>query len=309
MNLSVGPSRELSTITSALNKGDGSPLVINLDPGQYREKLVIDRPDVTLLGQGNVTVVYDDSASTIIHDERIGTFRSASVSVSAPNFTARNITFSNDFDYPSHEELVARNPGKNMWLQAVAFRVSPKADNTHLVNCTFLGWQDTLYLDSGFTHLEGCTIKGNIDFILGSGAGLFHSCFIISRGSGYICAPSTRSDDLGFLFYQCCFQKDTKKVPPRSVWLGRPWHPGADPFRISYAGLVDCYLDDHICPEGWTSMHGNVPGGGQMMFYPKDSKFFESASSGPGSVKKNGQNRVLVSLAQGQEEYLRFSQK
>ena len=82
------------------------------------------------------------------------------------------ITFSNSFDFKKGKEWNNnhKDDGRKIDLQAVAFRAAFGADHTNLRACTFLGWQDTLYLDSGASFLEDCTIKGSIDFIFGSGS-------------------------------------------------------------------------------------------------------------------------------------------
>jgi len=40
----------------------------------------------------------------------------------------------------------------------------------------------------------------------------------------------------------------------------------------------ECYLDEHIHPDGWCEMHG---------FCPENERFFEYRNFGPGSSKQN----------------------
>ena len=270
-------------------------ITLVLEEGVYREKVVIDRRNVTLVGAGKTKtrITYDDAASTVRDDIVLGTFASATLTVSADHFIAEHITIANDFDYPSHTYLVEKNPGKVKGLQAVAFRTTDAADHTVLRDCAFLGYQDTLLLDAGSHHLSSCLVEGNIDFIFGAGKALFESCTIVSNGSGYVTAPSTKGGALGFCFHHCTFTK-REGVEVGSVYLGRPWHPGGDEHVHSFAMLYDCYLDEHIHPDGWTWMHAFPPGGGEVIFKAEDSRFYEFLSKGPGSDTR----RLNISLSQ-----------
>ncbi|AEV29650.1 pectin methylesterase [Sphaerochaeta pleomorpha str. Grapes] len=300
--ITIGPDGEFRTIQEGLDakKGELSPLVFFLQPGVYREKLYIDHPDVTIRGDSEDTtsIVYGDSASSLCGGVPMGTFASATVTVSAPGFRAEHITIANDFDYPMHRKESDRDFGKITGLQAVALRTTGFSDCVYLSHCRFLGYQDTLFLDHGSHQIDSCTIEGLVDFIFGSGSCLFLHCLVVSRGKGYICAPSTKSGDLGFLFYCCRFVCADTGVPLSSVYLGRPWHPKADPSLVPCAVLVDCFLDGHICFEGWTSMHANCADGSQIEFTPSQSKFFESHSYGPGSVASPIPPRVSIAKEQ-----------
>ncbi len=308
--MAIGPDAEFLTIGEALeaSKRLTGEVVFTLAPGEYREKLRIERPDCTFRGTSpySTTIVYGDFASQKQGGKILGTASSASVTVAAPRFKAQNLTFANDFDYFAHWDLVKDNPGMKTGLQAVAFMTTALADDTHLSGCRFLGYQDTLYLDEGSHVLKDCYIEGSIDFIFGKGKSLFCDCSILSKASGYVCAPSTFENSLGFLFYKCRFLSEVDQVLPRSVFIGRPWHPKAAPPIVSYAGLIDCFLDEHINKEGWTFMHANCLDGTQVFFTPKQSRFFESGSTGPGAVAFPGENRVFLDEKQRAETLKEF---
>ena len=273
------------------------PLVVTLEKGTYTEKVVIDRANVTLVGSGRdeTRITFSDAAGAYM----MGTFASASCTIQKANFRAEHLTFANDFDYPSFRHLVEQNPGKVNGLQAVAFRTTESADTTILEDCAFFGYQDTLLLDEGMHLLNNCQIEGTIDFIFGGGAALFTDCTILSNGEGYVTAPSTPGDQLGFCFHRCRFLRK-KEVPAHSVYLGRPWHPKADPTIKSFALVCECYLDEHIQSCGWTQMHAFLPEGGESIFTAEQSRFYEVACTGPGSSSERdnlGNNEALFLMS------------
>ncbi|MGE4583018.1 MAG: pectinesterase family protein [Sphaerochaeta sp.] len=281
--ISVGPGSSINEALQSIGMSSES-VIIQLEAGVYTEKVFVDRPNVTIRGRGreNTRISFNDAAMTERDGRSLGTFASATLTATKPNFKAEKLCIANDFDYDCHRALVARNPGKVKGLQAVAFRSTGSSDHTLLSDCSFIGHQDTLLLDAGTHLVQGCRIEGNIDFIFGSGTVLFEQCTIVSNGPGYVSAPSTKVEDIGFLFHRCSFTA-THVVPRESVYLGRPWHPGADPQVNSYALLYDCYEDAHIHHDGWTWMHAFPPGGGEVVFTAESSRFFETSCSGPGS--------------------------
>ncbi len=292
-HITLTPKDSINDTLQQFSK-DEKPLVITLEKGTYKEKVVIDRANVTLDGSGRdeTRISFSDAAQT----DMMGTFASATCTVKEVNFRAAHLTFVNDFDYPSFRHLVEQNPGKVKGLQAVAFRTSDSADTTIFEDCAFFGYQDTLLLDEGMHQLKNCQIEGNIDFIFGGGLALFTDCSIISNGQGYVTAPSTPGDQLGFCFHRCRFLKK-KEVPDHSVYLGRPWHPAADPAIESFALLYACYLDTHIQIEGWTQMHAFPPEGGEVIFTPEESRFYESACKGPGFSAERDNLKKIEALS------------
>lgn len=278
------------SISEALaNAPAGGRLHMHFPSGIWREKLLVTRPDVTFIAErpGTSVIIYDDHHGTVRDDRTLGTGDSATVTISAPAFTARGMTFANDFDYLKALEERQGDPAKRHGSQAVAFRTMADADGTVCEDCTFLGWQDTLYCDAGTHYFDSCRILGNIDFIFGAGLALFDSCAIVSRYSGadgYICAPSTKADsELGFCFLSCRLEKESSSMPPHTVWLGRPWHPGGATDVSCAAVYLSCVMDDHIKPDGWTTMHSKTKDGLERTWHPQESRFAEHGSRGAGA--------------------------
>lgn len=108
---------------------------------------------------------------------------------------------------------------------------------------------------------------------------------------GYIVAPSTPVDQpFGFVFHRCRLTKEAG-VAKGSVYLGRPWRPSGvfpdgrygDPRFVAAATFLDCWMDDHIAPAGWTEMwYTGKDGNPRTMLQPEAVRFSQYGSGGPG---------------------------
>lgn len=283
-----------SSISNVLSTAPDGPLTLILKEGVWREKVFVNRPDVTLISEEGARIDNDDRHGIIRDGKVFNTGDSATFTVSAPNFSALGITFSNSFDYQKGKawNQAHKDDKEKMDLQAVALRTTFGSDHATFRACTFLGWQDTLYLDSGSTLLEDCTIKGSVDFIFGSGSALFQGCEIVSRGPGFVSAPSTfESEEVGFIFHDCVFSKEGN-TDKNSVFIARPWHPAGSENRNPMVLLIDCSLGLHIHPYLWTDMASKRPDWTEKVWRGENSRFFIS-SSGKENIKVNEANRLL----------------
>ena len=171
--------------------------------GTYKEKLIIpeSKINISLIGEDGAILTYDGFANKKnVFGENMGTSGSSSCYIYAPDFYAENITFENS----------AGPVG-----QAVACFVS--ADRAYFKNCSFLGFQDTLYTygKQSRQYYEDCYIEGTVDFIFGWSTAVFNRCRIHSKGDGYVTAPSTdKGKKYGYIFYDCRLTADAeaKKV-------------------------------------------------------------------------------------------------
>jgi len=245
-----------------------TPAIFYIGAGVYREKLVISRPGLTMIGEpGQTVIVFGQGAFEIMEDgEKRGTFRTASVRIDAPDFTAKDITFQNDAGF-----------GHTVG-QALALYVD--ADRCLFENCRFLGSQDTLFTaplpfkeakPGGFKgpgefkprvmgrHLyRECYIQGDVDFIFGSATAWFENCEIFSKMPGdrkppespddhpvygYVTAASTYENvKYGYVFHNCHLTSD---CPAHTVYLGRPWR------EYAKTVFLHCEMGEHIHPLGW----------------------------------------------------------
>jgi len=280
---------ELGRVFASLPAGEESVL-IRLEAGEYREKCMLTRGNVTVEGAGAelTRIVWDDGAYGLLEDgTKRGTFRTATLMVFAPNVTLRNLTVHNA---AAPREAVG---------QAIALYVD--ADFFACEDCRLLSFQDTLFtaplppkeiVPGGFVgprqfapripqrHVyRRCLIEGDVDFIFGGAAAWFEECEIRSvdgRGDrsapyvGYATAASTpQGQKYGYVFNRCRFTHE--RLAPGSVYIGRPWRNYAQTL------LIDCELAEHIHPDGfhdWDKKDAHAT-----------MRYGECRSRGPGAAK------------------------
>lgn len=242
---------------------EDEPVTIQLAPGDYRERVEIVRPHVTLMGETAESVhitgglgAYMDAPDGSGVNGKLGTFRTYVVLVDAHDVTLANLTIQNDAGD-------GREVGQGIALYA-------DADRLVVQNCCIKGHQDTLFCGplpehevkpGGFVgpkefsprvvgrqYYNRCRIEGDVDFIFGSARAFFEGCEIrsLDRGEGacgYVTAASTpEGEPYGFVFHGCSF---TGEGTDATVYLGRPWRDDAQTV------LVDCWLGAQIKPSGW----------------------------------------------------------
>ncbi|MET7697779.1 pectinesterase family protein [Streptomyces sp. NPDC005485] len=258
----------------AVPDGNAGTVTVAIAPGTYRAKVYIPaiKPRIVLQGTGrdrsDTVVVYNTPA------EYGGSTGSATVRIAANDVTARNLTFSNDFD-----EAAVELKGE----QALAMKTT--GDRIVFENTAFLGNQDTLMTDSpkldviSRVYLRDSYIEGDVDFIYGRATTVIEHSVIkaLSRGSttnnGYLTAASTWKDNpYGFLITRSRVVSD---APAGSFHLGRPWHPGGEPDAVAQVLFRDTELPAAVKSAPWADMSG---------FSWKDARFAEYRSHGPGAT-------------------------
>ncbi|MBK8187034.1 MAG: pectin esterase [Cellvibrio sp.] len=285
----------------AIPENSETPYRIFVRTGQYYEKVTLKKPNVELIGEGkNKTRIYFDAyaGQTYANGKTWGTPGSATLTIHATNIRIENITIENSFDFLTNDVLANEDPKRVANAQAVALFLESPSDKVLVRNVNLLGYQDTLFVNSGRSWFDNTLIAGNVDFIFGNGNALFTNSEIktLARGKlnfpyGYLVAPSTKlSQQYGLTFINCRLTRDSS-VPDNSVPLGRPWHPTtqfsdgryADPNAIGKAVFINSWMDKHITIDGWYAMNGTAKNGTKIPFYSEDSRFFEYNSSGPGA--------------------------
>lgn len=276
-------SGDYTTVQDAVDavpSGNRRPVTILVRKGTYRQKVVIpaDKPYITLAGDTkdprDVVLTYDVSAGTPKPDGSgtYGTSGSASYTIEAPDFTARNLTFENAYDEAANGNS-----------QAVAVRTT--GDRQVYDNVRFLGNQDTLYANTPSAttvarqYFHNCYVEGDVDFIFGRATAVFDRCVIkaLSRGSsdnnGYVTAASTEiTNPYGFLIYRSHL---TSNAPARTFHLGRPWPAGGSTTARGQVLVRESWLGQQFKDAPWTDMSG---------LNWRDARLSEYRNHGPGAT-------------------------
>jgi pectinesterase len=307
-----------ATLQAALDSApttNDKPYRIYIKPGDYYEKIIIAKPNIHLIGADKETtrLYYNAYAGQQATEPGAspgqiwGTSGSATLTIRAANIRVQNITVENTFDFPGNDALVIDDPKRITNTQAVALHLDKGSDRFLARDVRVLGYQDTLFINSGRSWFDRSLVAGNIDFIFGNGNALFtHSEIKTLRRAkpgvphGYVVAPSTNiNSEYGFTFIDCILTRD-RSVPDNSTPLGRPWHPTtqfadgryADPDAIGKAVFINSWMDAHITMEGWYSMSGTARDGTKITFLPQDARFFEYNSRGPGAVINHNRQQL-----------------
>ncbi|MFF3316233.1 pectinesterase family protein [Streptomyces sp. NPDC003035] len=277
-----GAYRTVQAAVDAVPAGNDGPITVRLAPGTYREKVRVGRgrDHVSLVGTGrnrsDTLIVFDTPAGAPKPGGGTqGSWGSATVVVEGNDFTARNLTFANDFD-----EAAVEINGE----QALAVKTT--GDRLVFDDTGFLGNQDTLMVDSPHlttrsrVYIRDSYLEGDVDFLYGRATAVVDRTVIraLSRGSdsnnGYITAASTWiGNPYGFLITDSRIVSD---APAGSFHLGRPWHPGGEPNAIGQVLIRDTELPAAIKASPWTDMGG---------FSWKDARFTEYRTTGPGALR------------------------
>lgn len=197
-------------------------VVVQINAGTYREQVVINTPNVTLLADGDVKLTwyygigytyysakngyYDEEAAYNQTSKGTVTKWGASTYVkkNATGFKASGITFENSFNlYMTEEELedgvtlnaaaygdsktsFERKEGADVTCVAATERATAlaiEAADAEFYNVTVLGSQDTLYTGPGTRgYFIDSKISGNTDYIFGYGDWAFKNCELHFEG-------------------------------------------------------------------------------------------------------------------------------
>ena len=185
-----------SSIGSALAQipaNNTTPVIIEIAPGIYHEKLTINKPYITLRGMGessaHTVISYDDYALDLMEDgSKRSTFRTYTLFIDTHDVTLQHLTIENaSGDSATHGQAIA---------------LYADGDRLMIDSCRLLGHQDTLFTGplpekerqpggfigpkqfapriNGRQYYKNCYICGDIDFIFGSATAYFEHCTLES---------------------------------------------------------------------------------------------------------------------------------
>ncbi|MDQ0602786.1 pectinesterase [Streptomyces canus] len=294
---------DFTTVQAAVTTVTTTGYTLVLAPGVYRETVAVaaTATELTWIGASedprHVVIVYDNAAGTPKPDGSgtYGTTGSATTLVRPDGFTARWITFANDW-------LRADHPGVS-GTQAVAIKVL--GDRSAFHHCRFLGHQDTLYADStslavfARQYFSHCYVEGDVDFVFGRGTAVFEQCHfrtltrtdLASAPYGFVFAPSTAgANPLGYLVTRSHISSE---APDAHYKLARPWVPSSDPTARPALTVRDSRLDagiDAVAP--YANMSDSFPW--------QNQRFAEYRNTGPGAVITVPENRPQLTDEQAE---------
>ncbi|KAL2244288.1 UNVERIFIED_CONTAM: putative pectinesterase/pectinesterase inhibitor 28 [Sesamum indicum] len=261
-----GQFKTISAAIASVPQKNNQPFVIHVKAGVYKEYVEIPKKvnKIVLIGDGPLKTRISGRKN---YAEGVKTFHTATVSVNADEFFAKDIGFENTAGPQGH--------------QAVALRVS--GDRAIFHNVHIDGYQDTLYAHTYRQYYRACSISGTIDFIFGDAQALFQNCKFVVRkpGPNQACMVTAQGrverHSLGATVIQngdfVAEPALLQAAPPVKVYLGRPWK------QLSRTIIMQSNIGGFVLPEGWSVWDGN--------FALNTLYYAEYQNRGPGSDTKN----------------------
>ncbi len=254
-----------SAVDAVTGQSETDRANIFIAPGKYVERVAVEKPFVTFIGQGEApTNVIISFNATPAQGGNLN--ETVSILPSATAFMARNLAFENS------------TPESSL-LQALALRCD--ADRAVFDNVWFLGYQDTLYVWSRTRqYFRKSFIRGDADFIFGNATAVFDRCTIDSTGVGYITAADTmRTTANGLIFLDCQLVSGFARAPSNSVFLGRPWFYSPQSQMPSVI-FIRTRMGPHIVKAGWDPWNSILNPGINRDPYTRVSEWGSMNSSG-----------------------------
>ncbi|KAJ0232521.1 Pectinesterase inhibitor domain-containing protein [Hirschfeldia incana] len=214
--------------------------VIYVKAGMYFENVVLYK------GKWNVMIYGDGKAKTIISGSKnfvdgTPTYETATFAVQGKGFIMKNIG-------------VVNTAGAKKY-HAVALRSS--SDFSVYYQCSFDGFQNTLYPHSNRQFYRDCDVTGTIDFIFGSAAVVFQGCKIMPRQPlrsqfNTITAQGKKdpNQNSGMSIQRCTISSNGNVTAP--TFLGRPWKD------FSTTVIMETEIGPVVHVSGWISWVGGV---------------------------------------------------
>ncbi|KAI8522646.1 hypothetical protein RHMOL_Rhmol13G0012400 [Rhododendron molle] len=229
---------------AAAPNSSATRFVIYIKGGAYYEYVEVISKKTMLMFVG------DGIGKTLIKGNRSvvdgwTTFRSATVAVVGNGFIARGITFEN-YAGPSKHQAVALRSG---------------SDLSAFYNCSFVAYQDTLYVHSLRQFYRDCDVYGTVDFIFGNAAVVLQNCNLYARrpneNQKNMYTAQGREDpfqNTGISILRCKVAAAADLIPVQSefkTYLGRPWK------EYSRTIFMLSNIGDLVDPAGWLEWSGD----------------------------------------------------
>jgi len=249
--------------------------IIYIKCGEYDEQIIVNRKhhNVYMYGDGQDKTIISGNANHGVAGITIS--NTATFVAEGERFMAKCIGFKNTIGPQGGE--------------AVAFR--SESPHTVMVDCSFEGYQNTLYYHTHYQFYKNCEISGTVDIIFGSGRAFFQDTKIKVRKpqTGQINTITAdgrmKTEEMGGVVLHNCKIKAASELKSAKgqfkTYLGRPWKEEAK------AIVMKSELGDVIQAGGWTAWE--TP---DEKDYHETCMFREYGNKGPGS---NTDDRVTWS--------------
>jgi hypothetical protein len=238
LSVALDGTGDTCTVQGAIDlvpAGNTTPITITLGRGTYRELVYASNKSyVTLRGEDR-----EQSIIAYANNESCnkGTASRALFTLNAGgNWVIENLTIHN------------QAPAIGTNAQAEALHVAA-AGKVIVRNANIYSLQDTLLLD-GQVYLADSLIKGNVDFIWGTGTAYFDRCEIrtVAR-AGYNVQARNSAATYGYVFVDCKLTADSAAITGHYLARTNFSDPsGAPACHVAY---VNCQMGSHIDPKGW----------------------------------------------------------
>ncbi|RID56663.1 hypothetical protein BRARA_F00092 [Brassica rapa] len=254
----TGDVKTVNEAVARVPKKSLKVFVIYVKGGTYVENVVMDK------GKWNVMIYGDGKTKTIISGSKnfvdgTPTYETATFAIQGKGFIMKDIGIINTAGAVKH--------------QAVAFRSG--SDFSVYYQCSFDGFQDTLYPHSNRQFYRDCDVTGTIDFIFGSAAVVFQGCKIMPREPlprqfNTITAQGKKdpNQNSGMSIQRCSISGNGKVTAP--TYLGRPWK------AFSTTVIMETEIGAVVRASGWMSWVSGVDP-------PASIVYGEYRNSGPGA--------------------------
>ncbi|CAN4078739.1 unnamed protein product [Withania somnifera] len=232
-------SGKYKTIAQALDaapKNSSKTYFIHVKRGIYDENITIssDQTNIGLVGDGmGVTIITARKSS-----KRFPTPYTATLGVYGSGFIGMFLTI--------------RNTAGAIGGQAVALTSATFGGVASYYRCSFEGYQDTIFVQTGSTFFRECDVSGTIDFIFGGGQAIFQNSVVKARSplpgqEVRIIAPGVDNIiDSGLILQNCKISSVSGFNNSVSSFLGWPWKSHGK------GVIMSSYIDGFIDPKGWT---------------------------------------------------------
>jgi pectin methylesterase-like acyl-CoA thioesterase len=290
---SGGQYTSVQAAVNAVPNNSSTAYTISIGAGTYSETVSIpaSKLHLTLLGATGNSADVVIAASNYAGEAKsgggtYGTLGSATVNVAASNFTAKYITFANEFDKNSHPGVAD--------TQAVALAM--QGDRQVYESCKFYGHQDTLLSWSNSASVDirqyvyGSIVDGDVDFIFGNGTLVIDRSTVNVENdgqfsSGSLAAPATYNS----LGYGILITGSTvnSSLAANTVDLGRAWEPysGVVPQEVVRNTALPASV---INAQPWVGISGSTWTSG---------RYYEYENSGAGAAVNGNRPQLSGSAA------------